>query len=172
MPQDELPRVARTVAELALHIGGVAEGHIVAIDGFMNAGKSTLSFELAALMNGFRVGLDCYVDRDLAVADYLERLRLNHLGRDLDNLVMRFPCVVVEGVRVLDALDRLGHSLSTRVYVKRISTVGIWHDGYHLESFESGANPPDDWLRRDVLDYHVRRTPHLRPDVTYERTEA
>jgi hypothetical protein len=172
MPQSESPRVAKTAHELALQIGGVAEGHIVAIDGFMGAGKSTLSFELAQLLNGFRVSLDSYVDRDLDVTDYVEKLRLAHLSRDLDNLVMRFPCLVIEGIRVLDVLQRAGHSPSTRVYVKRLSSLGIWHDGHHLENFEAGTDVPEGWLRRDELSYHSRRRPHLHAQIFYERTEA
>ncbi len=144
----------------------------MAIDGFMGAGKSTLSFELAALLNGFRVGLDCYVDRDLDVTDYVEKLKLSHLARDLGNLIIRFPCVVVEGIRVLDVLERLRHTPSTRVYVKRVSSVGIWHDGHHLENFEDGSSVPDDWLLRDELSYHARRRPHCEADIFYERTEA
>jgi hypothetical protein len=171
MPQRE-PRVARTVPDLALYIGGVGEGHIVAIDGFMGSGKTCLSFSLAAHLDAFRVGLDSYVHRDSEVQDYVEKLRLNHLARDLEKLQMRFTCVVVEGIRVLDVLQRVGHKPSTRVYVKRVSSVGIWHDGYHLEDYEDGSNVPEDWLHRDEFAYHVRRRPHLTAEITYERHEA
>jgi hypothetical protein len=172
MPQLDPSRVALTIPELALHLGGISEGQIVSIDGFMGSGKTNLSFEFAAHLNGFRVGLDSYVDRDIAASDYLEKLKLRHLARDLNNLQMRFSCVVVEGIRVLEALERAGCIASTRVYVKRLSSVGIWHDGLHLSDFEDGSNVPEDWLPRDVLTYHVRHRPHLNAHVIYERHEA
>lgn len=173
MPHDK-PVTVRTPQSLVLGIAGLGQvgGHIVAIDGFMGAGKTNLSFEVAELLNGFRVGLDSYVDRDREVADYLEKLRLEHLSRDLGNLQRWFPYVVVEGIRVLDVLERLGQEPTSQVYVKRISTVGIWHDGLDLEDFEDGAVVEDDWLRRDQLTYHARRSPHISPDFLFERHEA
>ncbi|MBE7366210.1 hypothetical protein [Ramlibacter pallidus] len=127
---------------------------------------------VAELLNGFRVGLDCYVDPDRDVTDYIEKLRVEHLARDLDNLQRWFPYVVIEGIRVLDVLEQLGRKATSRVYVKRVSTAGNWHDGLDLADFEEGSLVEEDWLKRDQLEYHLRRSPHISTDFLYERHEA
>lgn len=72
--------------------------HVVGVDGFMDAGKTTLAFELAQLLGGIRVGLDCYIDRHSEATNYIDKLRLPYLKSHLERLTSAFPFVVVDGI--------------------------------------------------------------------------
>lgn len=146
-------------------------GFMIGVDGFMNAGKTTLAFWLAKELSGIRVGVDCYVEKEREASNYVELLRHEDLRRDLEGLRAAFDFVVIDGICLLDALDAIDVSLDMFVYVKRISPMGIWQDGFHLEDFEAGGESGG-WAEKSELDYHVSRRPHEMASLIYHRNEA
>ncbi|MEH6413907.1 hypothetical protein [Pseudomonas sp. CGJS7] len=146
-------------------------GCLVGIDGFDGSGKTTLAFELARQMDGIRVGLDSYVEKDRDADSYVGLLRLDHLKRDLENLCARFSVVVVDGVCLLEALAVIGASVDLHIYVKKYSPQGLWHPGFHLEDYLAGQ-PAGSWLERSVYGYHDSYAPHDRAAVHYHWSDA
>ena len=137
----------------------------------MGAGKTTLAFELAKQLSGIRVGLDCYVEKGAEASNYIELLRFDELRRDLEGLCVAFDFVVIDGICLLDAFDAIGVSLDMLVYVKRVSPMGIWQDGFHLEDFEA-TGESGGWVQKSELDYHLSRRPHEIASLIYQRNEA
>lgn len=138
----------------------------------MASGKTTLAFELAELLGGIRVGLDSYLHTDRDGTKYVDELRHSYLKSDLAKLKAAFSFVVVDGICLREALDKVHHTADLFVYVKRISKAGIWHDEMHLEDYESGECIPESWLQLNDLSYHLERRPHETAAITYERIEA
>ena len=147
MPHTCSALIFRSPEELAAEIQRARpSGALVGIEGFMNSGKTRLAFELSDILNGIRVGLDSYVDPGRQGTEYLPRLRLDYLSKDIQKLTAKFQYVIVDGICLAGAFDAHTHPVSLSVYVKRLSPVGIWHDEIHLEKFEDGEedeNPSD-----------------------------
>lgn len=165
--------ITTTVDAVVQHVRAVKHDSscLVGVDGFDGSGKTTLAFELARQMDGIRVGLDSYVEKDRDADSYAGLLRLDHLKRDLENLRARFPVVVVDGVCLLEALAAFGAAVDLHIYVKKISPQGLWHPSFHLEDFLAGQ-PLDSWLERSVYGYHGSHTPHDRAAVHYHWSDA
>jgi len=161
----------KTIAD-EIRAKNACAGTIIGVDGFMGSGKTTLSFELAELLAGIRVGIDCYVDTGVDATTYVEKLRLINLARDLTKLCAVFPFVILEGICLRNVLERMQLEAGDMVYVKRLSKVGIWHDGLDLEECKFAVEVPTDWLRKNELTYHASCYPHESADFIYQRVEA
>lgn len=148
--------------------------HVIGLDGFMGAGKTTLAFELAESLGGIRVSLDSYADRNADAEDYAARIMRRYLASDFIKLKSAFPFLIVEGICLFEVFAALSECMNSLVYVKRLSVAGIWHDGIHLEDYElshslgEGVDP----LRKNVLEYHSKWRPHEKAHVVYERSEV
>lgn len=145
---------------------GIEFGALIGIDGVDGVGKTTLAFDLARRMAGIRVGLDCYVDQSRDSEGYVGLLRIEDLARDVSALLRSFPCVVVDGVCLLEALSQAGLTPTKVIYVKKTSLQGIWHDGHHLEDFASGTFDAG-WLDRSVYSSHLEHMPHTSASIIY-----
>jgi len=150
-----------------------APSHLVAVDGFMNAGKTTLAFKLAEMLGGIRLSFDTFADRDVASDDYAAKIRLNYLASDLRKLHATFPFVVADGICMLQVLEAVSAAPDTLVYVKRISSTDIWHDGFHLEDYEGQQTVEENrpGLDRSQFEYHAKWRPHERAHFIYVRKD-
>jgi uridine kinase len=157
----------------ALQPSLTSRGYLIGVDGFMQAGKTTLAFELAEQLQGIRVSLDAFADRDMETEDYVQKIRVRYLASDLNKLRAAFPVVVTDGICLLQVLEAVSTAPDTLIYVKRISGVGLWNDGLHLEDYEAGDNvrQSTDGLRRSELEYHVKWRTHESANIFYERRE-
>jgi hypothetical protein len=89
----------QSVAEVAGRIRG-SDTSLIALDGLPGAGKSTLAARLSALLSIRTVHLDDYLAQEsVGFTDYLRY-------EELQRALLRRP-VIVEGVCMLDVLDRL-----------------------------------------------------------------
>ncbi len=141
---------------------------LIAIDGFMSSGKTTLAIQVAEELSGIRVGLDCYVESEREASDYVGLLRLTDLAEDLNKLRAAFDYVVIDGICMLEALESISVSPDLYVYVKRISQMGLWQDGFHLEDYESTGEECN-FARQSELEYHASRRPHELAAIVYHR---
>jgi len=149
-----------------------ASSHLIAVDGFSGAGKTTLVERISAALNGTAIHLDCFIDDTTTESDYLAQLRQAEIGTALQAAAP--GVIVVDGICVLDVLDTLGHTPDTLLYVQRLSRQEIWNDGIDLEDFvtDPSSLDPSNWLAKQQFSCHVRRQPHLRADVTFLRRES
>src|ERR1051325_4286141 len=124
--------------DMALGAVGSKSAGRIGIDGNNGSGKSTLARSLADALACRLFSLDDYLDRNkggfLAFIDY-QRLRA-----DVDE----HKEYVIEGVCLLEVLQRAGLSIDALVYVKR-RHLGLWADEYELDIQE----PLEDFLRKE-----------------------
>jgi hypothetical protein len=134
--------------ELASLIVTVPEG-LVAIDGYLGVGKSTLATEIADLL-----GMRCVHLDDFLLPGRQEFVRFLHwpeLARALANRP-----VLVEGVCLLEVLGRLDVRADMLVYV----------DSPNPEKRTATKRTP---LSQEVISYHKRFRPIDVADVIYSR---
>lgn len=154
-------------------LGTCKAGHLIGVDGFMEAGKTPFANRLASRLSGTPLSLDSYSTPEASLPKrYLARQRVNDFQSALRR-ASAAPFVVVEGVCLLEVLDAIGAQLDTHIYLKRVSRAGIWHDGVILTEYASTghAELSDDWLRRDILRYHCERGPHESASILVEWSE-
>jgi hypothetical protein len=80
--------------------------------------------------------------------------------------------VLIEGICLRGVLDRVQQRPDLNIYVKRLAGA-VWHDGFHLEEFESGEGSEEDREEphRSDFCYHSKIRPHEMADVIFERVE-
>ena len=147
---------------------------LIGVDGFMGSGKSRLAMKLASVLGGYRISLDSYADPGSDEAHYVAKLLLEYFVDDVDKLKGKFPCIVIEGICLLEVMERAKRNLDTLVYVKRISEQGLWHDGFHLEDYvtNKAIKENEQGLHKSEFDYHVAKVPHEKAEIIFERTET
>lgn len=129
--------------------------------------------ELSDVLNGIRVSLDCYVDPGSDSPNYLGKLKVKHLERDITKLKAKFDYIVIEGICLLEVLKVIFVSPDIRVYVKRTSEQGLWHDGFHLEDYvgDRAIKEHEKGLHKCEFKYHTEMLPHENADLIFERVE-
>jgi hypothetical protein len=163
----------------------------VGIDGVDGAGKSHLSLTVASELNAPVIELDKYVEKHrggyVAFIDY----------PTIKSKIAESPSFVIEGVCLVDVTTRLCVQLDCLIYVKRMSSRGLWADEDECEfplgvegairrlkrntdlmlAFEArqtnkqyapGAED-EPGLREEILRYHAMYRPHMIADITFCR---
>lgn len=92
------------------------------IDGKDGAGKSALAKIISKPLDAKIISLDNFLERHQD--NYLESLRLGELAKAIHEAGER---VIIEGVCLLAAVERVGIKLGDLIYVKRTKN-GIWLD--------------------------------------------
>jgi tRNA A37 threonylcarbamoyladenosine biosynthesis protein TsaE len=193
MDEWELPSGHRNTADVATDLSRcIAETpiRIVSIDGWSGSGKTTLARDLADRLSLRRCELDEYVHEQRG--GFLEHLDYPRLSTALANVRTASAPVLVDGICVLEVLERLGLRSDLKVYVRKISASGIWHDGLNLdpsrtaeEVIEEDRQSAERWaemhgkklgeggepLAWEVLRYHYGYLPHESADVYFNRIE-
>ena len=124
---------------------------LIALDGLPGVGKSTLAASLSAQLNIRAVHLDDYLGRDcLGFTDYLRY-------EELQRALIQRP-VIVEGVCMLDVLDRLEIRADQFIYLQA-----------PIAAQNLDRSHP---LVREVRAYTDRSHPAERADLVLARTEC
>lgn len=157
------------------------EGKLIGIDGPPGVGKSVLAKALARDLAIERISLDSYLTRE--GLGYLEKLDFHQLGSDL---LERRPVPksrVLDGVLLLEVLERLELSPDILVYLRLISRSGAVRDIGLLDPTITeeeliqktermpGGESAAAALDRDIARYHKRCRPHERADFLFDRRE-
>ena len=150
------------------------ETMVIGIDGFCGAGKTCLARQLSDALDAGLISTDCHVVRRGGCSHYVDQLDLVALRDSLHQAARTHRQVILDGICLLDVVQRLGISKNSvcHVYVKMLSgNSGIWHDGIHLEEFEESdptpTNIPEHHL--NVLRYHKIFNPHQSAHLGYQR---
>lgn len=142
---------------------------IIAIEGFTTAGKSYLADSLGEDFFGSVVlHTDDYVTGTDETLPYIDRIDYRRLRRAL--AAASSGTVLIDGICLRAVMRRLGITPTAFVYVKCIAAkTGLWHDGLHLEDFESEKDGADRLFEphRSDFFYHTNERPHERADVVY-----
>lgn len=140
---------------------------LVAIEGFMNSGKSTLAAALAPELGTTVIHTDEFVVPGDESLPYTERLNYERLEASLRNEF----AMIVEGICLRQVLKRINMVPSTYVYIKRISSNGLWHDQFHLYEYEGNIRSVTDEPAKSDLDYHAMVRPHEIANFIVQRIE-
>lgn len=119
------------LASTVLSENTVGASFLLGIDGNDGVGKTTLANAIAPLLNALILSLDDHIEKHKD--GYVPFLRI---GEIRSVLAGQTQPLIVEGVCLLAAAERIGIRLSRLVYIKRIS-YGEWSD-------EGECNPPED----------------------------
>jgi hypothetical protein len=164
-----MPRVVPAIDLLAL-VSALPVGSLVAVEGFMGAGKTSLASALASSVGALAVHLDGFVAPGDVTRPYVNRLNYAALASAIE--ASSASTSVVDGICLRDVLNRLGRTPDLYIYVKRISPAGIWHDGVDLEDFEAGTwKTPGEPYTSDMA-YHSKVRPHEKATVEVHRAEV
>ena len=171
--------VERILREDAEHAGRV----LVAVDGLLGAGKSTLSESLATSLSAAHVRVDEFVEREQG--NYVAHLKITELSERLRRDLASHSIVLLDAVCSAAVLDRLGAAADVAIYVRRLDSRSEWFDG---EVFTSGMSEAEaiaeeeaaarafsdtlSPLVREVMRYHFRYRPWERADILYEHPDA
>jgi hypothetical protein len=160
----------------------------IGIDGIDGVGKSEISAIVASELGIPVIGLDDYVEKNRGgYVPYIDYAAVTTLVADS-------PSFIIEGVCLLEVLERLGVRLDCLIYIKRMSS-GIWADEDECE-FPNGIEEairqsrrntelmlefearqegrpytPDatdePGLGEEIMRYHAKHSPHASADITY-----
>jgi len=144
---------------------------LVAVEGFMSSGKSTMANALASQLGGVAIHTDEYVLPEDESLPYAQRLNYGALASSVAQATCAMQVVVLEGICLREVLRLSSLSAGVFVYVKRIAANGLWHDGFHLEDFESSVEQARDEPEHSDLMYHATARPHENADFTFHRIE-
>jgi hypothetical protein len=188
---------ARTASEVAgllsAAYGGAA---VIGIDGTDGVGKTTLANELGEVIGVPVVSLDDFVAKNQG--SYVPHLQISDLR---ETLASAGRPVIVDGVCLLAALERLSLQADVIVYVKRMAEWGHWYDEDACDPEEdeetliarlsreaaafanhdaqlSGEAAPAEGetalapIRDEIIRYHCQYRPSRRAQITFLRRDA
>lgn len=150
-------------------------GAVIALDGCLGAGKSTLMRKLARRQNWGSVDVDDYVIR--GQRRYVAALRLTDLDAAIRHSLESSEVIVLAGVCMRAVLGKLGRSAAFNVYVQRDAPLGPPYDYAvlaheddlsvaNVEPEEANVNETTA-LFREVCRYHTKYRPRLKSDAVY-----
>lgn len=103
--------------------------HIVGIDGEDGAGKTTTIAPLIQeLLGGTVLSLDNYLEKDCG--GYIGHLHYDTLGQDLLDLVKKPELIIIEGVMLLDVLEKMEVNQDYLVYACSNMWLDDWTGEY------------------------------------------
>ncbi|MGH7019193.1 MAG: hypothetical protein ACREEY_04905 [Brevundimonas sp.] len=154
-----------------LRDSSLPEGFIL-LDGFPDAGKSNLGSKLSQSLSRSWVQFD-QVAGGLQMSPSRPRY-IDLLTVEAFNAAVGTNHAVLDGVTMLDIADKFAIPIKAHIYVKRLTTHGIWPEEDELQP----SNPrdlftPPNALRLCLREYHQRTLPHQMCDalLTWYLTE-
>jgi hypothetical protein len=157
------------------HLAKLPLSGVVAVDGFDGAGKTTLARKIS---RHFSLPL---LDTDSLLAgpevlNYVDRIDYERLRAAINS---NESGLIASGVFIQYILRKVEIVPSIKIYVKLISSNGLWHQGWNIDSEFYDENQTLDGTMRlhsalsvDLVRYHRNVMPHVNSDLCYVRTEA
>lgn len=155
--------VASSLRDHLNQYGGRLVG-IVTVEGFSTSGKSWLSRKLESALGGARLSLDSFLEKDSLRDTYVKCLDLHQVQASLESL--KDKLVIVDGLASAEAIERLQLKADSRIYVKRMTQVGLWADDPQY-AVGSSPNVTDRW----AIEYERRKQPQKSADIIFENCQ-
>ena len=130
------PHVALEPRTIVQRVGALPQfrgGAIIGLDGFMGAGKSRLAELLGHASGSCVVSTDRFVALRNGELSYPSRLAYGRLRLALCKALKSRRPVFLEGICLRAVARRLPAKPTAYIYVKLISSVGLWNDGLDVE---------------------------------------
>jgi len=158
---------------------------VIGIDGKDGVGKSTLAITLADELDLELIEIDKYLIKNQGgYVDYIKYPILDEILRNAQKLQ---KSVIIEGICLIEVLERLMVKPDILIYVKRMMPNG-WYDSYYCEPNKNpeallknikesnekahklfGSPPPQqDDLRFSIIEYHQEYKPTEKADYFFE----
>ena len=147
-------------------------GNVIGVEGFMGAGKTSLTSWLANELSVQFLSADEFVSIHGGCMSYPSRVSTKRLSQALASAVRQGRPVFLEGICLRAIAHHLIHKPAAYIYIKRMAG-SVWHDGFHLEDFASGRSAEDDLHEPHLSDlrYHLHFSPHKKAALILERQE-
>ena len=139
-----LPRYEELLAQVQKELGPNRRSLLIAIDGADGVGKSSLASWLAWQLEMPSLHLDVYLVRDTTPQQW----RTDDLERAIRSRLDLGRPVIIEGILLLDVLDKVGRTPAFLVYVQ--------------DQDENEDHPDASDLRKSLIDYRLRQKPEQR----------
>ncbi|MFM0085024.1 hypothetical protein P0D72_40165 [Paraburkholderia sediminicola] len=123
-PKRSPPRITAVSNLVALL--QVVNGGIIALDGCLNGGKTTLMKELGVRLSCRSIDFDDYVAR--GQGRYVAALRRNDLDAAIERALALSKVAVLAGVCMRAVLEQIGRRAAFNVYVQRDALLGPPYD--------------------------------------------
>ena len=155
----------------------------IGIDGTDAAGKSTMAGKLSKILGLTHLNLDDFFIKESG--RYLDYLKYNEIRQQASET----KCFVVEGVCLLNVLEKIDTPIDCLIYVKRMRH-NLWADERECEIteeievfiskekelmrlFQQTENMPDSLgLAEEIIRYHYKFKPHKKADLIYTRVDC
>lgn len=159
--------------------------HLIGIDGFLGAGKTTLAEKLSGDIVCRFISLDNYLNKNKGT--YLDNINYRKLSRTVSS---QSGSLIIEGICLLSILKRCSIMPNILIYIKRFDKNGIWIDEDEL----AGEEGPDIIISRskanqrkillllgeqksaspytcayEIIRYHHSYKPHEKADYIFSR---
>ncbi len=81
--------------------------------------------------------------------------------------------VIFEGICLRETIRRLGTAANFMIYVKRVGENGLWHDGFHLEDYQTDVKIFENCKEPNRSDfiYHLMEHPQEQANIVFNRIE-
>lgn len=169
-----------TVHSLLAHVIH-ANPTLIGIDGLDGCRKTTLAFELAGHTHYQVISLDKFLDTNKGA--YVDHIDFDGLRRAAQR-----QNSIVEGVCLLEVLERVGLKLDLAIYVQRYRH-GLWADedwlgldqniedyleklGIATELVSGEESERKEDLSTEIIRYHHEFHPHERADLTFSWNDS
>ncbi len=154
----------------------------IGVDGTNDAGKSTMAGNLSKILGLRHLNLDEFLIKESG--GYLDYLKYDEIKLQTSET----KCFVVEGVCLLNVLEKIDTSIDCLIYVKRMRH-NLWADERECEIteeiedfisnekelmslFQQTGNVPDSLgLAEEIIRYHYKFKPHKKADLFYIRED-
>lgn len=151
---------------------------IVGIDGWAGIGKTFVADKLAKTIRANVFHFDDYLAEKKG--GYVSFIDVVRLGKDIENLQQEGKPSLVEGVCLLAVLQRMKLKVDLLVYIKEVTTLGLWNQRDWCEPNDDPDAPIRDLqkilgkgpnLETEVAEYHQRFKPTGQASMIFEKLE-
>ncbi|HHF2921141.1 hypothetical protein D8S93_24470 [Vibrio sp. VGrn 2] len=143
----------------------------IGIEGASGSGKTTLGRELASRLSIEFVDLDSFVISSDEPVPYITQIDMESLQARVTELLESNRTFIILGICLRDVLAMISATVGICIYVKKVSSMSLWHYGFDIESYASGSDPSgiyDFEPYKSDMKYHQNVQPHMNSELVYE----
>ena len=168
--------------------------NIITIDGVDGSGKTTLASDISKQSSLKHIEIDdIYLVKNQG--KYVDAIQYRRLKYDISWSMNNNQKLIIDGICILEILDKINIYPDLKIYVKKITDYNIWHDGIKfdysknvevvlkqedeslkefikIEAELEGKKPEIDKIKEsifhEIMRYHFKYQPNLKSDVIYE----